>query len=53
MVVVQWVEWWMRIEVWRKVVTVEARIEIEVCGVVGYESWLEWRAVDSAGGFVA
>ena len=53
MVVVLWMEWQMRIEVWRKGVAVEARLEIEVCGVVGYESWLEWRAVDSARGFVA
>ena len=34
------------IEVWRNGVTVEVRIEIEACGVVGYENWLEWRAVD-------
>ena len=32
---------------------VEVEIEIEACGVVGYEKWLEWRAVDSTGGSVA
>ena len=53
MVVVLWTEWRRRIEVWRNGVTVEMRIEIEACGVVGYENWLEWRAVDSAGDFVA
>ena len=53
MVVVPCVGLWRKIEVWKKDVVVEGQIEIEAYGVVGYECWLEWRAVDSTGGSVA
>ena len=53
MVQALWTEWPRRIEVWWNGVAVEVQIGIEACGVVGYENWLEWRAVDLAGGFVA
>ena len=53
MVVVPLVELLRKMEVWKKDAVVEVRIEIEAYGVVGYEYWLEWQAVDSTGGSVA
>ena len=51
--VVPWTGQLRRVEVWRRDAVVEVRIEIEAYGIVGYECWLEWRAVDSTGGSAA
>ena len=53
MVEALWKEWERRIEAWRNGVTVEVKCEIGSFGVVGYETQLEWRCVDSTGSFVA
>ena len=43
----------MRIEAWTSGEAVEMKCEIGSFGVVGYETQLEWRCVDSTGSFVA
>ena len=43
----------MRIEAWTSGEAVEMKCEIGSFGVVGYETQLEWRYVDSTGSFAA
>ena len=47
MVEVLWKESQRRIEAWRNGATVEVKCEIGLFGVVGYETQLGWRDVDS------
>ena len=47
MVEALWKEWQRRIEAWRNGATMKVKCEIGSFGVVGYETQLGWRYVDS------